>query len=57
MDKYEQTKQILLAKAPAEEREELGMVLTTAMDAMRGIEQIGADIDRIATALEKLASD
>jgi hypothetical protein len=30
-------------------------ILTVVADVLRGIEQVGADIDRIATAIEKIA--
>lgn len=55
MDKFDAAAKILLDKTDEHERADLKIVLTVVGDTMRGIEQIGADIDRIATALEKLA--
>ncbi len=55
MDKYDQAVAIVLGKANDEERAEVKIVLDVVADALRGFEQVAADIDRIATALEKLA--
>lgn len=53
MDKYDEAAKILLEAAEPGERADLKIVLGLVMDVARGLEQIGADIDRIATALEK----
>lgn len=55
MDKYEQASQILISKAEPHEVADVKIVVEVIADVCRGIEQMGADIDRIATALEKLA--
>lgn len=55
MDKYDEAAKILLEKVEPGERADLKIVLGVAMDVARGIEQLGADMDRIATALEKFA--
>jgi hypothetical protein len=54
-DKYDRLAILLTAKAEPSERNDVREILDVVADVLRGIEQVGGDIDRIATALEKIA--
>jgi hypothetical protein len=54
-DKYDRVALLLTAEAEPNEQAEVREILNVVADVLRGIEQVGADIDRIATAIEKIA--
>lgn len=57
MDKWDEMAELLLEDAAAEmgpdKAAKAAVVVKTVIELARGIEQIGADLDRIATALER----
>jgi uncharacterized membrane protein YjjP (DUF1212 family) len=53
-DKWDQLAQAVVESAPAEDKGAAQTVMGVAADVGRMLEQMGADLDRIATALEKV---
>lgn len=54
MDKFDTLVEVMVAKAAPDEQAEVRAVMVAVADFGRTVEQIGADIDRIASALEKI---
>jgi hypothetical protein len=55
MDKFEILVETLVAKTPVEQQAEARAVIVVIADLARDFEQFCADVDRIATAAEKIA--
>lgn len=54
MDKWDHLAEMIVRAAPREEKADAQTLANCAADAGRAIETISSDLDRIATALEKL---
>lgn len=54
-DKFDRIVEILVGHAPSDEKDETREIAIIVADALRTVEQVSSDIDRIATALEKIA--
>jgi hypothetical protein len=55
MDKYDDLVNRCVEASPPEHQSDIRAIVGVAADLARTVDQIGLDLDRIATALERLA--